>query len=95
LECLRAKEDMKRSKEEELTRFKDSDPRVFEEKGLFMFKMMSNYVVRLVQLYKEAANRVTDNIWSLHSYFTRRFGVNRDDLNNQFCVDEDELEDLI
>jgi hypothetical protein len=57
--------------------------------------MISLLLVRLIQLYKEASNRVTDNIWTLHSYFTRNFGANRDDLNNQFGIDEDELEDLI
>jgi hypothetical protein len=51
--------------------------------------------VRLVNLYKEAANRVTDNIWILHGYFTRNLGANREDVNRHFDINEDELEDII
>jgi len=58
--------------------------------------MNSNpFLVRLVNLYREAVNRVTDNIWLMYDFFTRELQVNRDDINNQFGIDESELDEMI
>ena len=49
----------------------------------------------MVELYREAAERHTDNIWSLHGYLMREFAVSRDDLNAQFGIDEEDLDSRI
>jgi len=90
---LLEKEETKQTREKELSRYNDSDPRVVAEKGIPCLYTIST--ARLVKLYKEAANRVTDNIWILHSYMTREIGIDRDVVNGQFEIDEDALEDMI
>jgi len=80
---LRGKEEAKHAQEEELSRYKDSDPRAIAEKS------------RLVTLYKEAANLATDNICILQSYFVREMGFHRKDMNSQFGIEEDALDEVI
>ena len=63
---------------------------------MYNFKKVINlYPVNLVGLYKDATNRMTDNIWLMHGFFIRQFQVNRMELNNQFGIDEDELDELV
>lgn len=83
MRTLRGKEEAKHAQEEELSRYKDSDPRAIAEKS------------RLVTLYKEAANLATDNICILQSYFIREMGIHRKEMNSQFGIEEDALDEVI
>ena len=93
---MEEKEGIKDAKQRELSAYQDSDPRILEEKGLFWFQRELNYLVaRLVDLFKKAVNRVTDNIWVVQGYFIRECQANRDDINTQLGIDEDELDETI
>jgi Leucine zipper with capping helix domain len=94
LRTLRDKEEAKQAQEEELSRYKDSDPRAIAEKSLFSLYAGSN-IARLVTLYKEAANLATDNIWILQCYFTRQMGIDREDVNSRFGIDEDAFDEVV
>jgi len=47
-----------------------------------------------MNLYREAAIRVTDNIWTLQSYFVREMQLRRDDVNTEFDIDENVLDEI-
>ena len=49
--------------------------------------------MRILRLYKEAAHQVTDNIFLLHHHFTHDLGFGREDVNTQFDINEEELND--
>lgn len=61
----------------EFDKIKDLDPEVFEAKK------------KEAQLAKDAANRWTDNIYSLQSYCSQKFGLASSDFNKQFEIPED------
>ena len=49
--------------------------------------------MRILRLYKEAANQVTTNIFLFHRHFTHHLGFDREDVNAQFDINEEELND--
>jgi len=49
--------------------------------------------VHILRLYKEAAYRVTENIFLFHRHFTHDLGFGREDVNAQFDINEEELND--
>lgn len=51
--------------------------------------------MRIVTFYKEAVNRVTENIFVLQSYFVREMNVDRTDLNGMFDINEEALDDVV
>ena len=49
--------------------------------------------MRILRLYKEHANSVTNNIFLFHRHFTHDLGFGREDVNAQFDINEEELND--
>jgi hypothetical protein len=49
---------------------------------------------RHVRLLKEAATEITENIWTLRSFLTREMNFSREDIDVQFGIDEDALEEI-
>ena len=56
-------------------------------------EVLITIVAHLRVLYQEAANRLANNILTLQGYFTRELLCSRDEINAQFEIDEDELDD--
>jgi hypothetical protein len=47
----------------------------------------------MVDLYREAAARAAENIWSLQTYLTRDMHFRREDVNAHFMIDEESLDE--
>jgi len=75
IDDLRAK---KSKLEGEVQKFKDCDPELIDE------------LKKEIETCKEATNRWTDNIYSLHSWIQKKFpSIHIPDLNKQFGIPED------
>ena len=97
INALQEREQTKQAKERELNAYKDSDPRILEEKGLIYHSqgLLKCVAARLVNLFRDAASRLTDNIWLLHSHFINEMHCPRDEVNAQFAINEDDLDEAI
>ena len=60
-----------------LQQYKELDPDLFDQKK------------KELQLAKEAANRWTDNIFSLQTYCGNKFGISKADFDSQFEIPDD------
>lgn len=75
LEALKAK---KEELEEEIKKYKDSDPEILK-------KLRDE-----IKMSKEGANRWTDNIFCLQSWISKKFpSISIAEMNKQFGVPED------
>ena len=77
LKDLAEKEELCQKLSKELERYKECDPEVLE-------KMMEE-----TKMSHEAANRWTDNIFSIKSWCTKKFGVEGKDIDKNFGIPED------
>jgi hypothetical protein len=95
--ALQEKEQTKQAKQRELDACMDSDPQILEDKGLkYCFQGLLKCVAAcLVSIFRDAASRVTDNIWILRSHFINEMHYPRDEVNVQFSICEDDLDEAI
>ncbi|KAJ3278642.1 Meiotic nuclear division protein 1 [Borealophlyctis nickersoniae] len=77
LERLAEAEALRKSQLAELERFRDCDPALLEAKE------------KATQIARDAANRWTDNIFSLQSYCQRNFNITSQQFSEQFGIPED------
>ena len=78
LKKLKQMKEKKRELESSLQNYRDCDPQVLEK------------LRREIVLSKDATNRWTDNVYSLHSWIGKMFpSIAINDLNQQFGIPED------
>ena len=77
LKELAEKEELSKKLSKELEHYKECDPEVLEK------------MVEETKIAHEAANRWTDNIFSIKSWCTKQFGVNQKDIDKNFGIPED------
>ena len=61
----------------ELEKYKELDPDAYDQRK------------KDLAVYKEAANRWTDNIFTLQSYFSNKFNFAKSDFDSQFGIPDD------
>jgi len=96
LKLLDEKETAKVARQRELDAFKDRDPRVLERDGIYdLLRLLKLCPVQSLSLYKDAVERLTDNISNLRRYFTREMGVSLADFDAQFDLTEEFLDETL
>lgn len=96
IQTLQEKEEIKQAKERELLAFKDSDPRILEDKSSsFNLRALNLSAGRMIDYYRDAAIRVTENILILQGYFRREMSATREAVSELFGINEDDLDEAV
>ena len=77
LQQLKAAESLKSERLKELQMYKDNDPTMLKAK------------MKATEVAKRAANRHTDNIFSIQSYCTQNFNMSSEEFFQQFDIPAD------